>query len=297
MEGFAEYRELFEAHFSEFIDQMYPTESRLDLACRYALEGKGKRVRPILALLCAELCGAKAQQAMIPAIVLEMIHTYSLVHDDLPILDDDDYRRNRKTVHKQFDEATALLVGDALLTDCWAILSGRQNMGLNQQSFALDDGQYLQMIRTLSGDIGSRGMVAGQMLDVLWTGKECSDFELVSDIHFKKTGGLIASACAMGAIAGKGDETQVRRLHEFGLKLGLAFQIVDDLMDDCEGTGKSSGKDKEQGKITFLTTMSQDRAQEYAQTLTNEALSLLDSFGTKSEALRKLASLLLVRRY
>ncbi|NRA46067.1 MAG: polyprenyl synthetase family protein [Oligoflexales bacterium] len=289
-------KDSFELNWQDFIQTHYQDELRLSAACRYALEGSGKRARPLLYLLFAESMqpGASRSHLMIPAFALEMLHTYSLVHDDLPTFDDDEVRRGRPTVHIKFDEATALLVGDALLSDAWALLSGELcGEGLDDKEL----GKRMQMIRVLSTAVGSRGMVLGQMLDFTWMNQQGYRQEDLQNLHQRKTGDLIAAACKLGAIASGTKSEHVALAGQFGCKIGLAFQVIDDLLDEREGTGKSKGKDKEQGKLTFLQTMSYQEAQAFAQQLTHEALEILSRLPGNTESLMAFAHSLLNRKH
>lgn len=289
-------RDFFESDWNDFIATHYGQHEHLLSACQYALAGSGKRARPLMFMLFAHSIDQSfsKQQLMIPAFALEMIHTYSLVHDDLPIFDDDDMRRGRPTVHVKFDEATALLVGDALLSDAWSLLAG----DFCQED--LDGPQLvkrMQMIRVLSAAVGSRGMVHGQMLDLLWTNQKNYQQSDLEQLHQRKTGDLIAAACKMGALAVGVCKEHVDLAGLFGSKVGLAFQVIDDLLDGNAGTGKSAGKDKEQGKLTFLQTMSRQDAQAYAKQLTEEAMGLLSQWPGQSELLMEFSKSLLYRTF
>jgi geranylgeranyl pyrophosphate synthase len=280
--------ERFEAEWLHVQDRLYPATTRLHAACRYALAGQGKRIRPLLAMAAAEAVGSEWQNALSAAMALEFVHTYSLVHDDLPCMDDDDLRRGRATTHKVFDEATALLVGDALLTDSFQMVL---------HSTHLPAAVQVKLVQTLSEAAGGRGMVYGQDLDMHWTGRAGFTAQDLDAIHHYKTGALIAAACALGALAGGAGDEAAARLKAFGFKLGLAFQIVDDLLDNSAATGKSQGKDAESGKLTYLSLMSREEAKERATRLTDEAMRDLIPFGDKGAALRLLAEKLLERNY
>lgn len=280
--------EHFEAAWLAVQDHFYPESTRLHAACRYALAGQGKRIRPLLAMAAAEAVGSHWEKALPAAMALEFVHTYSLVHDDLPCMDDDDLRRGRATTHKAFDEATALLVGDALLTDSFQIL---------MQSTHLPASALVELVKTLSEAAGGRGMVYGQDLDMHWTGRPGFTAQDLDAIHLNKTGALIAAACALGGIAGGASMEAAAHLKTFGLKLGLAFQIIDDLLDKSEATGKSQGKDAESGKLTYLSLMTEDEAKARAERLTEEALLELAPFKDRDAALRHLAVKLLARTH
>ncbi len=280
--------ERFEAEWLNVQSRLYPESTRLHAACRYALAGQGKRIRPLLAMAAAAAVDSDWQNALPASMALEFVHTYSLVHDDLPCMDDDDMRRGRATTHKVFDEATALLVGDALLTDSFQILL---------DSAHLSAPLALELVKTLSEAAGGRGMVYGQDLDMHWTGRSGFSAQDLDAIHLNKTGALIAAACAMGGIAGGASKENIAHLKTFGFKLGLAFQIIDDLLDKSTTTGKSQGKDAESGKLTYLSLMSGDEAKNRAERLTEEALQELMPFGDQGATLRLLAVKLLQRTF
>lgn len=283
-----EWREQFEAALIAMKSQLYPEEQRLHQACRYALSGQGKRIRPLLCFAAAQACQGAWQAAMPAALALELVHTYSLVHDDLPDLDNDDWRRGRLTTHKVFDTVGALLAGDALLTDAFQILS---------QNEANDSHQNLALIRVLSQAAGGRGMVLGQDYDMQWTGRSGYQRSDLDRIHQHKTGALIAAACMMGAISAHASQTQLETLQKFGTTVGLAFQIVDDLLDNSNQSGKSLGKDLRAGKLTYLSLMSPFEAHSLCKQLTEEALLLASGFGQAGSALAALAGELLERQY
>lgn len=261
----------FEENFASFIDKNYPKGSVLNDGIRYALEGKGKRVRPLLVLLVNHALGGKKQEALSAAIALEMMHTYSLVHDDMPVLDDDDLRRGRKTVHVVFDEPTALLVGNSLLTDAFRVLT---EGGFGIKNY-LSDEQKVRMVQELSQASGSQGMVLGQALDVYWTKKNDFTNEDLDKIHLNKTGKLLGGACALGALSYTSNLDLVSKLRRSGELLGLSFQIIDDLLDESHETGKSLGKDKELGKLTYLKVYNKIESKNKADLLSQKALSLL----------------------
>ena len=287
-DGLLSRRETFNQAFLNHIKQTYTEDSRLHKACRYALEGEGKRIRPLLALLIAELVGGSKTSGLSAAIAVEMIHTYSLVHDDLPAMDNDSLRRGRKTTHIEFDEATALLVGDALLSDSFSLIGHDAQIGAEAK---------VNMITLLSAAIGSSGMVLGQSLDMDWTGKSGYSKDTLDRIHSLKTGRLIATACELGAIAGGAEADTAARFGRFGEKLGLAFQVIDDLLDASGNHGKTSGKDLDQNKLTYLKILSPKEAKGCADALTEQAFSILEGFGSEAYLLRELCNYLLSRDY
>ena len=264
----------FEQQFKVFINEAYSGDQILAKACRYALLGPGKRVRPVICYLFSELYGEKAAEPASGAMAVEMIHTYSLIHDDMPCMDDDSERRGRPTVHVQFDEATALLVGDALQTDAFGLLADTP----------LPNDQKLAALRFLSSAAGSRGMILGQSLDLYWTGRDNSTMADLSQVHSLKTGALLGAAAAIGTLHSTRPDRAVEA-YEFGMKIGLAFQIIDDCLDNSANTGKSKGKDIAQNKLTFLKHITKADALSHATELTDRAFRSLDSTAPGRQAL------------
>ena len=220
--------------------------SRLHTAMRYSLEAGGKRLRPVLVLAAADLFGAKDDAALPAAVAIECIHTYSLIHDDLPCMDNDDLRRGRPTAHKQFDEATALLAGDALLTHAFALIA---------TSYAAQPELAHALVRELADAAGSQRLIGGQMEDLLAEKKTDASASELEFIHLNKTAAMIEASLVMGALVGGAAERQIETLREVGRHLGLAFQIVDDVLDataDTATLGKTAGKDAKAGKTTFV---------------------------------------------
>ena len=273
----------FEHELARFCASHYAGDEGIFAAMRYALAGSGKRVRPILSMLAAQTVGAPPDVARTSALALEMTHTYSLVHDDLPCMDDDKMRRGRPATHVVYGEAYALLVGDALLTDAFALLAAEPHAG--------------RLVRELSQAAGGHGMVQGQALDLFWTGRTDSHRDILNTINRLKTGRLLGAACAMGAIAGGANDDHTTHFREFGRLIGHAFQICDDLLDDTKGTGKTRGKDKESGKLTYLALMGHDEAESAARELTKRAVEQLLPFGEAAESLRQFGLNLLTRRH
>jgi len=263
-------------------------ESDLKKALEYTLHGKGKRIRAALALWCCEfVSGEVNRDAEIAAAAIEMVHTYSLIHDDLPAMDDDDMRRGKPTCHRAFDEATAILAGDALLTLAFEVLSekvGRPDVAV-------------ELISRLARAAGPAGMIAGQMAD-LKAENGCGTEELLKFIHTNKTAKMFRCAAACGAICGGADKTQVEMLCEYGLKIGLGFQIADDILDVCassEHLGKTAGKDTKAGKITYPSIMGLKKARELEKKLAKEAIAVIEPFGPKADTLSQLAKALFER--
>jgi farnesyl diphosphate synthase len=276
-----------ESALDSFLDSAQTTPNRLHEAMRYAAQGGGKRIRPLLVYAAGSLGDAKAQALDAAAVAIECIHAYSLVHDDLPCMDDDDLRRGRPTVHKAFDEATALLVGDALQTRAFEILANAQ----------CEVDVRLLMISSLASASGSRGMAGGQAIDLESVGKKL-DLAGLKQMHAMKTGALLSCAVELGGIAAHLNPTQMAQLQKYSTALGLAFQIVDDVLDataDSQTLGKTAGKDAAANKPTYVTLMGLDYAQKQAKELQETAISSLADFGSKADALKDLA-LLVVNR-
>lgn len=266
-------------------DDQASAASGLKSAMHYAATGDGKRVRPLLIYATANLSGKQLDQVAgidACAVAVELFHTYSLVHDDLPCMDNDDLRRGRPTVHKAFDEASALLVGDALQTMAFQLIA---------QS-ALNDAQKVQVITSLSTAGGMAGMAGGQAIDLASVGKQLTQNELEM-MHRMKTGALLRTAVQIGAIAIQLNEQEKKSLDEFASALGLAFQVVDDVLDassDSQTLGKTAGKDAAANKPTFVSLMGLDDAREFAGKLHQEALDSLSIWGDNADLLRAIAS-------
>ncbi|HIJ51841.1 MAG TPA: polyprenyl synthetase family protein [Planctomycetes bacterium] len=268
------------------------TEINSDLkeAINYTLDAPGKRVRSALLLWCCELVSGKINHnAEIAAAAIEMVHTYSLVHDDLPAMDDDDLRRGLPTCHKAFDEATAILTGDALLTLAFEIL-GKE---IDEPAIAV------KLVSQLAEAAGPAGMIAGQMADLKAPLKKTQATEQdLRAIHTNKTAKLFRCAAVMGAICGRAKKNQLESLSEYGLKIGLGFQIADDILDVCassEHLGKTAGKDAKADKCTYPAVVGIEKSKQLAKKLTDEAAAILEPFGQKADTLRKLAIALLQR--
>ena len=269
------------------LDSAQTTPNRLHEAMRYAAQGGGKRIRPLLVYAAGSLGDAKAQALDAAAVAIECIHAYSLVHDDLPCMDDDDLRRGRPTVHKAFDEATALLVGDALQTRAFEILANAR----------CEVDVRLLMISSLAAASGSRGMAGGQAIDLENVGKKL-DLAGLKQMHAMKTGALLSCAVELGGIAAHLNPTQMAQLQKYSTALGLAFQIVDDVLDataDSQTLGKTAGKDAAANKPTYVTLMGLDYAQQQAKDLQEAAIASLADFGSKADALKDLAFLVVNR--
>lgn len=278
-----------ESALERLLDSAQTTPARLHEAMRYAAQGGGKRIRPLLVYAAGQLGSQDEHQEALDAaaVAIECIHAYSLVHDDLPCMDDDDLRRGRPTVHKAFDEATALLVGDALQTRAFEILANA----------SCDPNSRLRMISALAAASGSRGMAGGQAIDLESVGKKL-DLAGLQQMHAMKTGALLACAVELGGTAVNLQQDQLTQLQNYAKALGLAFQIVDDVLDataDSQTLGKTAGKDAAANKPTYVTLMGLDYAQKQAQELQEAAIRSLDGFCEKAQALKELA-LLVVNR-
>lgn len=262
---------------------------RLHDAMRYATLGGGKRVRPLLVFAAGELSDAPAERLAIAACAVELIHVYSLVHDDLPCMDNDVLRRGRPTCHIEFDEATALLVGDSLQTLAFELLASHP-LGQHQ----------LEMITLLAQASGSCGMAGGQAIDLAAVGKPLEQAELEL-MHALKTGALIRAAVLLGALAGTPLSPEERQqLDRFAKRAGLLFQVVDDILDCTANTatlGKTAGKDAAADKPTYVALLGLDAAREYAQNLRHEALAALSSFGARARRLTELADFICHRQF
>jgi geranylgeranyl diphosphate synthase type II len=260
----------------------------LKKAIQYTLEAGGKRVRSALVLWCCELVSGKINRdAEIAAAAIEMVHTYSLVHDDLPAMDDDDFRRGQPTCHKAFDEATAVLTGDALLTLAFEVLAKE----IDAAPIAV------RLIGELAQAAGPAGMIAGQMADLKAENGRGSE-EILEYIHINKTAKMFRCAAAMGAVCGMASDSDFGRLCEYGLKIGLGFQIADDILDVCassEHLGKTAGKDVKAGKVTYPALVGMEKSKQLAKKLADEAVAVLEPFGRKADTLRNLTVALLKR--
>ena len=280
----------------ETLQQVLPpaeiAPQRLHQAMRYAVLGGGKRVRPLLAFAAGELVEADPERVAIAGSAVELIHAYSLVHDDLPCMDDDVLRRGRPTCHVEYDEPTALLVGDALQSLAFQLLGDYR--------LADDMKTQLEMVKILAAASGSRGMAGGQAIDLEAVGKTLTVPEL-EFMHIHKTGAIIRASALLGARCGSGlDAKQLGQVDLFAKLIGLAFQVVDDLLDAESSTatlGKTAGKDAKQGKPTYVSAIGVARSRELAQELRGNALDALAVFGERGLRLRQLADFIVLRQF
>jgi farnesyl diphosphate synthase len=285
-----------QARMEETLGRLLPAAqhapARLHEAMRYATLEGGKRVRPLLVFAAGELAGADARRLEIAAAAVELIHAYSLVHDDLPCMDDDVLRRGKPTVHVEYGEATALLAGDALQSLAFQVLA--------EHRLADDPAAQLDMVRTLALAAGSRGMAGGQAVDLESTGRRLELPEL-EFMHIRKTGALIRAAVVLGAACGAPlAEPERARLDRYAKCIGLAFQVVDDVLDAAASTatlGKTAGKDSKQGKPTYVQAMGVARARAFAEELRRDAQAALECFGERARRLAQLADFIVLREF
>ncbi len=262
---------------------------RLHGAMRYAVLGGGKRVRPLLVHAAGELAGADEAKVQFASCAVELIHAYSLVHDDLPSMDDDVLRRGKPTCHVEYDEATALLVGDSLQSLAFEVLASDRLSGKNQ----------VEMIRLLAHASGSRGMAGGQAIDLESVGKRL-DLPELEAMHIRKTGELIRASVLLGAYCGKINEAELAKLDHFAKSIGLAFQVIDDVLDAESSTatlGKTAGKDSQDNKPTYVSLLGAKAAREMAEELHGSALESLSMFGDRASRLAEMASFVVRRQF
>jgi geranylgeranyl pyrophosphate synthase len=266
------------------------SDPALEAALAYALANPGKQLR---SRLCREtatmVSGETVQSATRVGEAIECLHTYSLIHDDLPSMDNDDLRRGKPTVHRAFDEATAILVGDGLQAFAFEWVS---------ETDGLSDTQKIKLVKLLSKSVGFDGMVGGQAMDIAAEGKSL-DISALKEVHLRKTGALIEASVLAGAICGEANAEQIEALGRFSRNIGLAFQVMDDVLDvtaSSETLGKTAGKDIAADKSTYVACMGVDAASAYANDLLNEALALLSPFGQAADAFSALSKLLVHRQ-
>jgi len=276
------------------LDRYLPKKSAepktIHAAMRYTVFAGGKRLRPILCLAGAEACGGKVERALLPACAVEVLHTYSLVHDDLPCMDDDDLRRGRPTCHKVYGEGLAVLTGDALLTEAFFFLA----LAPATKRYSAKD--YVGEL-ALTG--GSRHLIGGQVLDLEGEGRKATKARLVK-IHEAKTAALLMSSLRLGAMTANATPKQLEALTVFGHALGHAFQVIDDILDVTQSTevlGKTAGKDAAVEKTTYPSLMGLDKSRKEAAKLTKEAMDALKPLGKNAERLHEIAAYLLEREY
>ncbi|WP_445990168.1 polyprenyl synthetase family protein [Chromobacterium haemolyticum] len=292
MAWMTEIQQQVEGALERLLPSTQHTPQQLHEAMRYVCLGGGKRVRPLLVFAAGELVGASADNLTRIGAALEMVHVYSLVHDDMPCMDDDVLRRGKPTCHVAYDEATALLVGDALQTHAFDMLSA-----------PLPDvapAAQLAMVHTLARAAGHAGMAGGQAIDLASVGKALNQPEL-EYMHLLKTGALIRASVLLGAMAGRPlSEEETARLDVFAKRMGLAFQVVDDVLDceaDTATLGKTAGKDAAHDKPTYVSLMGLAEAKQFARDLRDEAFAALEGFGDSAQRLKELADYIVARSF
>lgn len=281
---------LVDAAMDAYLPAAKERPSTIHEAMRYAVFAGGKRLRPVLCLAAAEACGGETADALAPACALELMHTYSLVHDDLPAMDDDDLRRGRPTCHKVYGEGMAVLCGDALLTEAFLVLS---------QAPVTKRYGTRDYIAELAETGGSRKLIGGQVMDLQGEGKPLTKKELIR-IHEAKTAALLTASLRLGAMTANATPAKLAALTEFGHHLGLAFQVIDDILDVTQSTevlGKTAGKDEAVAKATYPSIIGLDASRKEAAKLTKAAMDALAPFGKKGRRLEEIAGHLLRREY
>lgn len=289
---FSRYAPLISGALESALPEATGPQGRLHEAMRYSVLAGGKRIRSALCLAACEAVGGSAENAAQPAAAIELVHTYSLIHDDLPCMDDDDLRRGQPANHRVFGEAVAVLAGDGLLSLAFEMMA--------EPSADIPDSSRLQMVRILAGCAGPRGMVGGQALDVDSEGIDDVDLPTLQYIHTRKTGALFSGACRIGGIAGGADERQTTLLGKFGEKLGLAFQIVDDLLDEtghADKLGKAAGKDRPRGKVTYPRILGIEESKRRVFELGRVAAEIAGEFETRGEPLKAIAQFIVERSH
>lgn len=288
---------VYQQRIAVALDQWLPGEDeqpkRLNQAMRYSMNAGGKRIRPVLCYATGAALGVDPDRLDGPAAALELIHTYSLIHDDLPAMDDDDLRRGNPTCHKQYDEATAILAGDGMLTHAFTVLSEDTSMQQSPET-------RLKMIQVLAHASGVYGMVGGQAIDIAAEGTQLT-LEQLKNMHAHKTGALIRAAVQLGALsAPQVDAEQYNKLTRYAECIGLAFQIRDDILDvisDTETLGKQQGADAAHNKPTYTALLGLAGAQAAAQEVHQEALACLEGFGEQAQLLRDIANYIVERAH
>ncbi len=288
-ELFAFYKPIIENRIDELLPESDAPYNEVVKASRYSLKLGGKRIRPIIMMEFCRLFGGDYKKVLDFAIALEMIHTYSLIHDDLPCMDNDDFRRGKPSCHKAFSEDMALLAGDALLTEAF-------NVAANAD---LDANVKVKAVATLSQMAGFSGMLGGQVIDLSFI-KNSPDLDALCDMYARKTGCLLRAAAGIGATVGGASESDIKNADVFAEKVGLAFQIIDDILDvtaDPELLGKPVGSDDKNQKTTFVSLLGLEGAKEEAKKLTDEALLILDGFNGNTENMKAITKYLLYRNF
>lgn len=289
MKFYAEYTQKKLGEYNR-IDNDTIRQRTLIEAMNYSLEAGGKRIRPVLVYAFCEACGGDYKKVTAPACAIEMIHTFSLIHDDLPAMDNDDFRRGKPSCHKRFGEAEAILAGDALSILPFEIIANDNELSADEK---------VKIISVLANASGKSGMVGGQMIDIENERLSDVDEENLRNMYKGKTGALIMASCVMGCIGAGADDFHIKKAEEYAYKLGLAFQIIDDILDVTSSSdilGKPVGSDEQENKTTFVTLYGVEKAKKIASEITNQALDILESFND-NEFLKKLTEMLLIRSF
>lgn len=281
--------DFIDGYLDKYLEKKDNPQSIIYDAMRYSVFAGGKHLRPILMLNVCKMCGGDTDEVMPFACALEMIHTYSLIHDDLPAMDNDDLRRGMPTSHKKFGEATAILAGDALLNKAFEVVSSYKGKQTERA---------MKAINILAVSSGTEGMIGGQIVDMLSEGKTITPDEL-RYLHLNKTGAIIRSACVIGAVMSGAGEEEIKAVDGFAQNLGIAFQIQDDILDVTgteEELGKPIGSDAEENKNTYVSLMGIERSKELAEKYSDSAKKSLDIFGSKADFLKQFTDYLTDRR-
>ena len=287
-----EKRTLVDDALEKYLSETIGPKEELYKAMRYSLFAGGKRLRPILCIAAAEAVGGNYEDVMPVACAFEMIHTYSLIHDDLPAMDDDELRRGKPTNHMVFGEAMAILAGDGLLTEAFRV------MACNELLEKAGAERFRKVMETVACASGAQGMVAGQALDIMAEGKKI-DTSLMETIHAHKTGALLKASVTTGAILGGGTDKDLEYLERYGKNIGLAFQISDDILDiegNSEEMGKQAGVDIERGKNTYPSIYGMEKSKIMLKEIIDNAIEMLTSFKDKAEPLRQIAVYIIERK-
>lgn len=290
-EKMAQYIKMTEKGLKNYNNYSHENRPQVKLidAMNYSLRAGGKRIRPALVFAFCEALGGRVEDAVAPACAIEMVHTFSLIHDDLPAMDNDDFRRGRPSCHKAFNEAVAILAGDALAVLPFEIIADSPDLSADQK---------VLIISVLANSMGRDGMIGGQIIDMEFEELKDIDEEMLRNMYRCKTGQLLAVSCVMGAICADADNETIRAAAEYGLRLGFAFQVIDDILDvtsTTEELGKPVGSDAEQNKTTFVTLYGIEKARELADKATSEAIEWLDAI-QNNEFLKELTEELLRRK-
>ena len=286
-------KKLIDQQLNIYFQPVKDDNTSLKQSIRYSLTSGGKRLRPILCLAAAEAVSGEFENVLPVACAIEMIHTYSLVHDDLPAMDDDSLRRGKPTNHIVYGEAIAILTGDALFTEAFGIIVSEG------KAKGLDPSTLVEIIREITSAVGSDGMVLGQAIDLELEGREDVEIETLKNMHTLKTGALIEASVVTGAMAGKADQGRIEHLRKYSKFLGLAYQIIDDVLDveGGESLGKKKGSDIRKSKATYTSVLGVKRSRDLAAELTDNAVNSLSEFYGNTKPLKEIAYYLGKRKY